>query len=415
MIRSKHLALLLGLLALSPLVFGQEDNCVTCHREFEDEQTGPSHMFVRDIHAQKGLGCADCHGGDTAAEDMEDVRRAKNYRGVPTHRQVPDFCARCHSNPAYMHEHNPSLPTDQLDKYKSSVHGQRMFRERDAKVADCISCHSVHEIGSGLMPHSSTHPLNLPQTCGKCHADAEYMAEYGIPTTQLDDYRQSVHGIALLERHDLGAPACNDCHGNHGAAPPGVTSLAAVCGNCHVLEAGLFKGSPHQEAFSQNDLPMCESCHSNHLIVETSDIMVGSAEPAVCVQCHEPDDGNAGLQTAMSISTAIKELRLAQEEAGKILAEAGAKGMMITDEEFLYKEVNQALIQARTQVHAFNADSVMAKTTEGLTKAETVQTNAASLIDEYYFRRKGLGLATVFITILAVALYLKIRRLEKNQ
>ena len=37
------------------------DNCRDCHFDFEDDD-GPSHKFVRDIHAQKGLGCADCHG-----------------------------------------------------------------------------------------------------------------------------------------------------------------------------------------------------------------------------------------------------------------------------------------------------------------------------------------------------------------
>ena len=258
------------ILSLSPVVLlGADDNCVICHQSFEDE-TGPSHMIERDIHIQRGLGCVDCHGGDASLEDMDEVREVADYRGVPDYLELPGFCARCHSDAAYMRNHNPSLPTDQLDKYRTSVHGQKLFGERDRKVANCISCHTVHEIGDGRLPHSSTHPLNVPATCGKCHSDDEYMAEYGIPTDQLSDFTASVHGHALLEQKDLGAPACNDCHGNHGASPPGVASLSAVCGNCHALQMDLFNNSPHRNAFAANEYPMCETCHGNHAISPVS-------------------------------------------------------------------------------------------------------------------------------------------------
>ena len=225
----KFILIFIGLLLFSINGFGSDNNCLNCHLDWEDED-GAAAKYTRDIHSQKGLGCAECHGGDPTMDDMDDVRDSKGYRGVPNHLEVPDFCARCHADAAYMHEHNPSLPVDQLAKYKTSIHGQRLFAGKDEKVANCISCHSVHEIGNGQMPYSSTHPANLPATCGKCHSDKDYMAEYNIPTDQLEKYISSVHGQALLERGDLGAPACNDCHGNHGAAPPGVTSLAAVCG-----------------------------------------------------------------------------------------------------------------------------------------------------------------------------------------
>jgi len=401
------------MVAMYGFVAAAEDNCRTCHYDIEDEG-GPAHLIERDIHIQKGLGCVDCHGGDPSLEDMDDVRKTRGYRGVPSHRQVPEFCARCHSDAGYMHEHNPSLPTDQLDKYRTSVHGQRLFEERDAKVANCVSCHTVHEIGDAVMPHSSTHPVNLIKTCGHCHADEDYMAGYGIGTSQVDDYKSSVHGIALLERGDMGAPACNDCHGNHGAAPPGVTSLSAVCGNCHAIEAELYNGSPHQPAFEENGFPMCETCHSNHKIIKPIDAMVGTEEGSLCIDCHAPDDGNAGFATAEAISGAILELVTAHDTARAVLDEAIIKGMMTTDEEFRIKEVAQSLIKARTMVHAFAADSVTAITVQGIGKADTVRVNSAALIDEYHFRRKGLGFATLFITIVAIALYVKIRRLDKT-
>jgi predicted CXXCH cytochrome family protein len=400
-----------ALLVACPALVAQENNCLECHQSFEDEDDGPSYKIVRDVHSQRGLSCADCHGGDATLDDMDEVRELKGYRGVPSPLEVPNFCARCHSDASYMHEHNPALPVDQLDKYKTSIHGRRLFGKEDTKVANCISCHGVHDIGNAKMPHSSTHPLNIPQTCGRCHADEAYMVDYGIETNQVDDYAQSVHGIALLQRKDLGAPACNDCHGNHGAAPPGVTSLSAVCGNCHALEAELFNSSPHKVAFEENDYPMCETCHSNHKIVKPLDDWVGTVEPALCINCHSENDGTGGFQTACGISQAITNLVIAHRKAKSVLGEAIEKGMMTTEEEFRLKEVDQVLIQTKTLVHAFNLDSVADKAEEGLKKAQEVETNSASLIDEYYFRRKWLGLATLFIAIVIISLYVKIRRL----
>ena len=401
------------LLGLATGVSGNVNNCMTCHAEFEDD-SGPSHKITRDIHFEKGLGCVDCHGGDATLEDMDDVRQVKGYQGVPTHTEVPQFCARCHSDGAYMRQHNPGLPTDQLDKYKTSVHGQRLYGKKDNKVANCVSCHSVHEIGNAKMPHSSTHPLNLPFTCGHCHADVEYMKEYKISTSQLDDFRASVHGKALLVNGELGAPACNDCHGNHGAAPPGVNSLSAVCGTCHAIESDLFDQSPHKMAFEENDFPMCETCHSNHRIKKPTDAMVGTHEPAVCVECHSSGDGTKGFITADGMSAAIKNLLSAHEEAKVVLDDAKIKGMMTTDAEFLMKDADQAIIKTRTMVHSFNLDSLAPKAQEGVDKANQVKVVSAGLVEEYFFRRKGLGLATLFITLLAVALWFKIKKVESN-
>ncbi len=409
----KFILIFFGLMLFALNGFGSDNNCLSCHFDFEDEG-GSASKFAKDIHSQKGLGCADCHGGDPTLDDMDDVRNSKGFRGVPNHLEVPDFCARCHSDAAYMHDHNPSMPIDQLAKYKTSIHGQRLFSAKDKKVANCVSCHSVHEIGNGQMPYSSTHPSNLPATCAKCHSDKDYMAEYKIPTDQFEKYSSSVHGLALFKRGDLGAPACNDCHGNHGAAPPGVSSLAAVCGVCHALEAELFEKSPHADAFLENDFPMCETCHSNHAIFKPSDNMIGTTESALCTECHAADDGTIGLPTADSILTSLNNLVAAHLNAKQSLDEAILKGMMTTNEEFLLKEVVQSLIQARTLIHSFDMDSVAPKAMEGIAKADTVVLNSAGLIDEYYFRRKGLAVATLIITFLAFMLYRKIRKIEQK-
>jgi len=85
--------------------------------------------------------------------------------------------------------------------------------------------------------------------------------------------------------------------------------------------------------------------------------------------------------------------------------------MLTTDEEIMLGEVDQALIQARTAVHAFGTSEFIPKAEIGLAKADTVQSRSRALIEDYFYRRKGLALATLFITIVAVSLYLKIRKL----
>jgi predicted CXXCH cytochrome family protein len=387
-------------------------NCITCHRENDDEG-GPSHWFEKDVHFQAGVGCQDCHGGDATLDDMDAVRQSKGFVGVPDRLAIPEFCARCHSDAAYMHEHDPSLPTDQLDKYKTSIHGIQLFTKKDRKVATCVSCHTSHRIASSKLPISSTYASNIPATCGKCHSDKEYMAEYGLPTDIEHLYSESVHGKALLEKKDQAAPACNDCHGNHGAAPPGVASIGVVCGSCHAIEAGLYEISPHMAAFAENDLPMCETCHSNHGVKKPSDKLIGLQEGQLCAECHVAGDGSKGSITVDSMSLMLAHLVKEKDSATALVADAGQRGMMIVDEEFALQEIDQLMIQVRSSVHAFTLDTLKPYYEQGVAKTKAVQAAAVGLVDEYYFRRTGLGISSIIITLLAVALWLKIRAIEK--
>ena len=144
-----------------------------------------------------------------------------------------------------MKKFNPALRVDQEKEYATSVHGQ-LLKTGNTKVATCISCHGVHGIRAVNDALSSVYPLNVAETCAKCHGDAAHMAEFKIPTDQYANYKRSVHAKALYERQDLAAPTCNDCHGNHGAAPPGIASVANVCGQCHARQGELFQASPAQ-------------------------------------------------------------------------------------------------------------------------------------------------------------------------
>ena len=327
---------------------------------------------------------------------------------------VTKTCTQCHSNAQYMRSYNPGLPVDQLEKYRTSVHGVKNAKG-DAKPADCASCHGSHDILSVKDVKSKVYPTNLPSTCASCHSNTEYMKGYGIPTDQYDKFAQSVHGVALLEKHDVGAPACNSCHGNHGAAPPGVESISKVCGTCHALNADLFSSSPHKRAFDERKLPECETCHSNHLIIAATNKLLGTSKDAVCSRCHSETESAKGFHAAGLMRSLVDSLEAEEQLAQELVVDAEQKGMEIGEAKFKLRDVRQARLEARTEVHAFDEGKLEKVVEKGLNAALVVAGDAREAIDEYYFRRIGLGVSTLIITVLAVSLYLFIRRLERRQ
>src|SRR5436309_1178419 len=106
-------------------------------------------------------------------------------------------CGHCHSDAQFMKRYNPALPVDQVAEYSTSAHGRLLKESNNPKVATCASCHPAHAMRPASDPASSVHPLRVAELCGRCHADAAYMQPYGIPTDQLQQYRESVHWRTL--------------------------------------------------------------------------------------------------------------------------------------------------------------------------------------------------------------------------
>lgn len=390
------------------------DSCRDCHSILEDRLGEAAQKFVDDIHSARGLSCAACHGGDPRQEDADKAMdRARGFLGTPSRAQIPSLCARCHADAALMRAYNPSLRTDQLAQYLTSVHGRRL-RQGDARVAVCTDCHSVHDIRSATSPLSSVHPLKIPGTCGRCHADAVYMKPYKIPTDQLAAYQASVH-FKTLEAGDLAAPTCVTCHGNHGAAPPGVASVERVCGTCHVFQEQLFDLSPHKQPWESLGMPACSTCHSNHRIEATGDFLVGTGERAVCVTCHTEGDG--GWTTAQQMHTRLTELDAALAQATDLLGRAERAGMEVSEGRLIEAQAREKLIKARVDVHALDTKRVEEGVHGGLKTTAEARSAAEEALAELAFRRKGLGLSLLAIGFVVFSLWLLIRHIEggKNQ
>ncbi len=310
---------------------GAATSCVSCHRNpdyFDEASIKAVTDFLADVHAESGLSCHDCHGGNPDPKLSEDAEAAMDakfrphpFKPSPARTEIPAFCGQCHSNPTYMKRFKPDIRVDQEREYWTSQHGQAL-RQGDTKVATCVDCHHAHGVLRAANPRSPVYPTRVADTCGHCHSDAAKMAGYKLPdgsplpVHQVARWKQSVHANSLLVKEDLSAPTCNDCHGNHGAAPPGLESIAFVCGQCHGREADLFRKSGKHDGWQRHNeylaeageqrcaacheapasaasvtdihrFSECTSCHANHGIVRPTVAMFSSLPETPCAFCHE--------------------------------------------------------------------------------------------------------------------------------
>src|SRR6185369_5810368 len=383
--------LLLFVIALIPLAAftsngQQKSSCIECHIKLEGKIGDPARSIKDDIHLSRGLSCNDCHGGDPTQNDKvaaKDPR--KGYLGRPRMADIPAFCGKCHNDASFMKKFNPALRVDQEKEYSTSVHG-KLLKAGNQKVATCISCHGVHGIRAVSDALSSVYPLNVAETCAKCHGQAERMAEFKIPTDQYTKYKKSVHAKALYERQDLSAPTCNDCHGNHGAAPPGIASVANVCGQCHARQAELFQASVHKHAFDDAGLAECITCHNNHEIAAPTDALLGTAEGSVCISCHK--QGEKGFIAAGELRSKIDGLLGRIAKSKEILDRAERAGMEVSKPKFDLREAIDGVTHARVLIHTSSppeVDKVIAPAVGVAGKA--YQAGIDALV-ELNFRRK---------------------------
>ena len=402
-----------GVLSASRPAVGQveSDSCLTCHAALTGPLATPAQGFAEDVHAQAGFGCAACHGGDPTVAGLGAMDAEKGYIGIPEAREVPDLCGRCHSNAGFMRQYDPALRVDQVAEYVTSVHGQQLLGAEDQAVATCASCHRAHSIRPASDPRSSVHPLNVAAMCGGCHSDAERMEPYGIPTNQLTEYERSVHWHTMSEGGDTSAPTCNDCHGNHGAAPPGVSWVGNVCGQCHVVMANYFEESHHSQTFTTLGVPGCAFCHRNHDVQPASDEMLGSGDGSICRACHGAED--SGGQVAARMHTMIDSLRLEIDSATHVLEAAENAGMEVSASLASLNDAQSALVMGRAAVHGFDPEIVAEETEPGREIASTALTRGEEALWDVQVRRIGLAVSVLIIGALILGLILKIREIEE--
>ena len=107
--------------------------------------------------------CTDCHG-------EHNILAPGNPKSpVYVTNVAAATCSRCHGDTQLDARFN--LPPDRVTSYENSYHGLAA-KSGSQTVANCASCHGVHDILPSSDPRSTIAKGNLPATCGKCHPDA---------------------------------------------------------------------------------------------------------------------------------------------------------------------------------------------------------------------------------------------------
>ncbi len=402
-----------------------EYSCMFCHGDTETFFDDTENLLVtekdllQDIHWQKGLRCHDCHGGSPDLESFTEHRKDPSFNRLAVRGDVPEFCGRCHSDIEYMRKFRPSPRTDQLADYWTSGHGMLLKADKDNQdVATCVSCHGHHEIRAVDDLKSPVYPTRLAKTCATCHSDVEKMAgrEYnGRPLghDQFQLWQKSIHAEALLEKGDLSAPTCNDCHGNHGALPPEIGSVANACGTCHVKVAQLFAETRMKHRFEEVKLPGCATCHGHHEIRHPTDEMLGMDPEAVCTGCHQEGQYGAPLanEKVGQMREGLEELKELIASATEKLDEAERLGMEIRAPRFHLRGAQDALTNARSLVHSFALEPMKEALDVGIEVGREVDKQADMALRAYTFRRVWLAFSLVPILIVTSLLLRYIRKL----
>jgi cytochrome b subunit of formate dehydrogenase len=262
------------LMLAAPAPRGDAD-CLACHSDKDLKSAGGRSLYVdaaeRAARVHADVGCADCHAGIKELPHPEAL--------------APVECAACHA--------------DEVRDYKGSVHGTAL-RNGATDAATCASCHGpAHQIAPASDPASRVAKRNLPETCGSCHANPEFLARHKIPFARpVEVYRLSVHGRAVA-RGSQSAPSCSNCHGSHDIRPSrdqrstiNHWSVPGTCGACHAEIQTSYGQSVHGQAVERGvaGAPVCTDCHGEHAILAPSEpgslVNPARVSSVTCGRCH---------------------------------------------------------------------------------------------------------------------------------
>ena len=253
------------------LIFGcagslpAQTDCLSCHGDKTlQDANGHSVSVDGDVfHSSKhgSLGCSDCH------KDIKEYPHPEKPAAVQ--------CETCHA--------------DQASGIAGSVHAK-------ASAHPCTSCHGdAHKIFPKTDPRSQVYPLNIPRTCGGCHANEALAKTYGIQNV-FSTYMDSIHGYAVSKEGLLVAANCMSCHGSHSILshkdPKSTTSrekVPATCGACHGGVEEQYKAGVHGHAMlaGNRKAPVCTDCHSAHAILHPTEADFRMQSTPICGSCHQ--------------------------------------------------------------------------------------------------------------------------------
>jgi hypothetical protein len=138
------------------------DTCGMCHSEVAEQFRASVHGQAVARGVMQAPLCTDCHG-------EHKILKPANQASPVNAAHIRDTCGSCHGDVRLTRKFG--LPSDRLLSFDSSYHGLAA-KAGSQTVANCASCHGVHDILPSSDPKSTINPRNLSKTCGQCHPGA---------------------------------------------------------------------------------------------------------------------------------------------------------------------------------------------------------------------------------------------------
>ncbi|MBI1825846.1 MAG: hypothetical protein HY287_06010 [Planctomycetes bacterium] len=442
-----------GIVAVSTLipvgaVTAKPVDCAACHADRHKELAGSVHSTLH---------CQECHGGSDSyvvegelpkSDGGAKFDHGSSFKGHVERRDIPQLCGECHTDVARMNPYG--LRTDQLAAYWTSAHGKALKEKGETRVAVCTDCHGDHAIQRPSEPTSKTNPLNVPDTCGHCHADAKLMSEFKIPSEIVAEYRQSVHGELLLQKHDRGAPTCATCHGNHAATPPGFANVGSVCGQCHQHAATNFAKSIHAD---REGFHGCVQCHGGgpdahfhkiekitepaaELVQDYARLVTDQRYPPSpsevaarlhatpkqivqralpgCSECHDSLEKDESLQKFFHLLDTITDGERKYVGTAEHLNRVGRGILLVDSQRFRLEEATTHLIALAPLQHTLDQEALTKKLGEMNAVCDEVDGDLVQLEKGLQLRTQALAPIWAFVLIFVALLYTKYKRLRKE-
>ena len=122
-----------------------EPVCIQCHSTLPEKYSQPVVLWRSSIHAENGIFCNGCHGGDPK-DSANAMSPSRGFLGAPKEASIPGFCGRCH--------------VGVLKDYLASAHGRMLGKGG----ATCVTCHGNHSVTKASLE------LINEKSCSRCHS-----------------------------------------------------------------------------------------------------------------------------------------------------------------------------------------------------------------------------------------------------
>jgi len=119
--------------------------CIQCHSALPGKYGEPVKLWKGSIHAENGIACNACHGGDPN-DAPNAMKKERGFLGAPKYNDVPAFCGRCH--------------VGVMKDYLVSAHGRALA----TGGPNCVICHGNHQVVKASLD------LINEKSCSRCHS-----------------------------------------------------------------------------------------------------------------------------------------------------------------------------------------------------------------------------------------------------